>query len=57
MGRLQGITVDIKGVSMLADFKVIEILDDSNPYLVLLAIDWATNMKEVINLKKCKTIF
>ena len=39
MGRLQGITVDIKGASALADFEVIEIFDDNNTYLALLVID------------------
>ena len=57
MGRLQGITVDIEGVSALAYFEVIDIVDDSNPYLVPLGIDWETNMNRVINLKKCKMIF
>jgi len=36
----------------MADFEVIEIIDDSNPYLVLLGIDWAIDMNWVINLKK-----
>jgi len=31
MGRLQGITMDIEGVSALAEFEVIEIFDDNNP--------------------------
>lgn len=44
-------------MSALADFEVIEIVDDSNPYPVLLGIDWATDMNGVINLKKCKMIF
>lgn len=57
MGRLQGITVDIEGVSMLADFEVIEIVDDNNPYPTLLGINWATNMNGVINLKNFKMIF
>lgn len=57
MGRLQGIKVDIEGASALADFEVIEIVDDSNPYLALLGIGWATNMNRVINLKKRKMIF
>jgi len=57
MGRLQGITIDIKGVSALADFEVIEIVDDNNPYPALLGIDWATDMNGVINLKKRKMIF
>jgi hypothetical protein len=57
MGRLQGITVDIEGASALADFEVIEIVDDNNPYPALLGIDWATDMNGVINLKKRKMIF
>jgi len=32
-------------------------VDDSNPYPVLLDIDWATDMNVVINLKKRKMIF
>ena len=54
---MQGITVDIEGASTLADFEVIEIVDDNNPYPTLLGIDWATNMNGVINLKKRKMSF
>jgi len=57
LGRLQGITVDIVGERTLADFEVIDIVDDNNPYPVLLGIDWATDMNGVINLKKHKMIF
>jgi len=57
MGRLQGVTVDIEDVSTQTDFEVIEIVDDNNPYLALLGIDWATNMNGVINLKTRKMIF
>ena len=57
MGRLQGITVDIKGASVLVDFEVIEIVDDNNPYPALLGIDWVTDMNRMINLKKRKMIF
>lgn len=57
MGILQGVIVDIEGASALADFKVIEIVDDSNPYIALLGIDWATDMNEVIKLKKHKMSF
>ena len=56
-GRLQGVTVDIKGTSTQADFQVIEIINDSNPYPMLLGIDWDTDMNGVINLKKRKMIF
>ena len=57
MRRLQGITVEIDGASVLADFEVIEMVDDSNPYPTLLGIDWDIDMKGVINLKKRKMIF
>lgn len=49
--------VDIEGVSTLANFEVIDIIDGSNPYPVLLGIDWATDMNGVINIKKRKMIF
>jgi len=51
MGRLQGVTVEIEGVSTQTDFEVIEIVDDSNLYQELLGIDWAADMNGVINLK------
>ena len=57
MGRLQGVTVDIEGMSALDDFEVIEIMDGSNPYPTLLGIDWAIDMNGIINLKKRKMIF
>ncbi len=44
--------VDIGGASALVDFEVIEIVDDINPYLMLLGIDWTTDMNGVINLKE-----
>ena len=39
MGRLQGAIVDIERASMQADFELIEIVDDNNPYPALLGID------------------
>lgn len=57
MGRLQGVTIDIEGVSALVDFEVIEIVHDKNPYHTLLGIDWATDINGVINLKKQIMIF
>ena len=56
-GRLQVVTVDIEGASTLADFEVIEIVDDNNPYPALLGIDRATDMNGIINMKKRKMIF
>jgi len=56
MGRLQVVTIDIKGASMLLDFEVI-IVNDNNPYPTLLEIDWAIDMNGVINLKKLTMSF
>lgn len=36
----------------MADFEVIEIIDDNNPYPVLLGVYYAIDMNRVINLKK-----
>ena len=52
MGWLYGVTVDIEGASAMVDFEAIEIVDGSNPHLVLLGIDWAIDMNGVINFKK-----
>ena len=43
--------VDIEGASVLADFEVIEIVDDSNPYPILLGIDWAFDMDASLILR------
>ena len=57
MGRLSKVPVDIDGVRSLADFKVIEIIDDSNPFPTLLGIDCAFDNLVVINLKKKQMTF
>jgi hypothetical protein len=44
--------VDIDIVRNFADFEVIEIVDDSCPYPVLLGIDWDFNNSNVVDLKK-----
>ena len=51
LGRFSRIPIDIDGVSTLVDFQVIEIIDDRNPYLELLGIEWAIENSAVINLK------
>ena len=51
LGRFPNVPVDIDGVSTLADFEVIEIIDDSNPYPALLDIEWELDNHAVINLK------
>ena len=49
--------VDIAGVKVLADFEVIEIVEDTDPYPALLGLDWAIDMGGVINLKKHSMVF
>ena len=52
LGHLPSVLVDLDGVRSLADFEVIEIIDDSTPYPTLLGIDWAFDNQAIINLKK-----
>ena len=57
LGRLSNIPVDIDGVRSLADFEVIEIIDDRKPFPTLLGIDWAFDNLAVIDLKKKQMTF
>ena len=57
MGRVLNVLVDIDGVQTLADFEVIEIIDDRNPFPTLLGIDWAFDNLALINLKKKQMTF
>jgi hypothetical protein len=50
--RLEHVLVDIDGVITFVDFKVIEIVDDSCLYPVLLGIDWDFNNSIVVDFKK-----
>ena len=52
LGHLSSIPVDLDGICSLADFEVIEIIDDSTHYPTLLGIDWAFKNQAIINLKK-----
>jgi len=38
-------------------FEVIEIIDDSQPYLVLMGLEWVVDNQEIINLKRMEMIF
>ena len=57
LGRLLSVPIDIDGVSTLADFEVIEIIDDNNPYPALLGIEWAMANAAIINLKRRQMTF
>jgi hypothetical protein len=56
-GILKHVSVDIDGVRTFADFEVIEIVDDSCPYPVLLGIDWDFNNFIVVDLKEIRMKF
>ena len=47
-----GVPVDLAEVRSLADFKVIEIIDDNTLYPALLGIDFPFENQAIINLKK-----
>jgi len=57
IGILTGVSVSIDGVCSLVDFEVIEIVDGSTLFLVLLGIDWAFENKTIIDLEKRQMIF
>ena len=42
----------LRGCAHFADFEVINIVDDTNPYPTLLGIDWAIDNQTIINFKK-----
>jgi hypothetical protein len=52
IGRLENVEIDVVGVNTIADFEVIEIMGDKDPYPKLLGIDWAYENYAVIDLKK-----
>jgi hypothetical protein len=54
---LEHVPVDIERVRTFVDFEVIEIVDDSFPYPVLLGIEWAFNNSIVVDLNKIRMTF
>ena len=52
IGRLSQVSVHIEGLCTFADFEVINIVDDMNPYPMLLGIDWEIDNQTIINFKK-----
>jgi hypothetical protein len=56
IGRLKGIPVDLDGVHIMADFEVIDMVDNTSPYLPLLGLYWAFDNQVIIILKSRKMI-
>lgn len=57
LGRMYVVPIDLDGVHSTAEFEIIKIVDDSNPYPALLGIEWTFDNNAIINLKKRKMIF
>jgi hypothetical protein len=49
--------MNIDGVHSVAEFEVIEIMDDSQPYLALMGLEWEFDNHAIINLKRREMIF
>jgi len=47
----------VDAVCTTADFEIVEIVDDTNPYLDLLGIEWDINNQAIINLKIRQMVF
>jgi hypothetical protein len=57
IGRLKGVTVGLDGVRTKVDFELIEIVDDTTPYLTFLTLDWVFDNHAIINLNTWKMTF
>jgi hypothetical protein len=51
IGRLTGVLVNMDGVCSMADFEVIEIMDDIQPYPKFMGLIWVFDNQEIIKLK------
>jgi hypothetical protein len=56
-GILEHVPMDIDRVRTFVDFEVIDIVDDSFPYLALLGIDWGFNNLTFVDLKNRRMTF
>ena len=52
IGKLFQVPLDIEGLRTYDDFEVIKIVDDTNPYPILIWIDWSIDNQKIINFKK-----
>ena len=52
IGRLSKVPLDIEGLCTFADFEVINIVDGTNPYPMLLGIDWTIDNQTIRNFEK-----
>jgi hypothetical protein len=57
IGKFKGIPIDLDGVHTMADFEVIDIVDNTSSYPTLLGLDWDFDNQTIINLNTKKMIF
>lgn len=55
-GQIENVKVDLDGMQSITDFEVIK-LEEAEPYLALVGIDWAFDNNAIINLKDRITNF
>jgi hypothetical protein len=56
-GQLIRVPVNIYGVHSVLYFEVIETMDDNQPYLALMGLEWEFDNQDIINMKKREMIF
>ena len=49
--------MNIDGVCSVADFEVIDIVDNNQPLPTLMGLEWAFENQSIINLKRREMIF
>jgi len=54
---MENVEIDVAGLKIKADFKVIEIMGDKDPYHALLIIYWEYKKYAIIDLKRDTMMF
>ena len=57
IGRLTRVPMNMDGVCNVVKFEVIEIVDDNQPYIALMGLEWVFDNKAIINMKRREMIF
>ena len=57
IGRVPHLPIEMEGLKTYAQFEVIEIADNTNPYPTFLGVGWEMENLAVINFKKMTMMF
>jgi len=52
IGGLENVEVDLVSVKTTYDFEVLEIMNEKDPYHVLLGIEWVFDKSSIIDMRK-----